>query len=233
MSGKKSDTMNFRFNQDTSTNVQKYYVKEKEPPTSGTYGKDKQVYTCTLTHEGYNDLDEVAGRTENKNVSLDLPLNDPVNILLQKVDADTGEPVPQGGGQLKGAKFTVRYYDTQDTWSLSKDYATRVKAATRTWVYETDENGAIDLRTSSPLNGSDAIYTDSEGQTVMPIGTYVLEETEPPTGYNMPDCQGRTFIEVVKPGNTENGESINTYHHETYKPISTEGDYKGLGWNEW
>ena len=135
LSNNKSDTMNFSckrmvtisltpwlwFNQDTSTNVQKYYVKEKTPPTSGTYGKDKQVYTCTFTHEGYNDLDEVAGRTENKNVSLDLPLNDPVNILLQKVDADTGEPVPQGGGQLKGAKFTVRYYDTQDAWSLSKD----------------------------------------------------------------------------------------------------------------
>ena len=183
-------------------------MKEITPPTSGTYGKDKQVYTCTLTHEGYNDLDEVAGRTENKNVSLDLPLNDPVNILLQKVDADTGEPVPQGGGQLKGAKFTVRYYDTQDAWSLSKDYATRVKAATRTWVYETDEKGRIMPLVMTPLGGSDAVYTDSEGQTVMPIGTYVLEETEPPTGYNMPDCQGRTFIEVITPEESADGEHI-------------------------
>ena len=208
-------------------------MKEKTPPTSGTYGKDKQVYTCTLTHEGYNDLDEVAGRTENKNVSLDLPLNDPVNILLQKVDADTGEPVPQGGGQLKGAKFTVRYYDTQDAWSLSKDYATRVKAATRTWVYETDEKGRITLAEQTPLQGSDPIYTNSKGEPTCPIGTYVIEETESPTGYNLPVCQGRTFIEVVKPGNTEDGESIFTYHHETYKPITTEGDYKGLGWREW
>ena len=216
-------------------------MKEIVPPTSGTYGKDEQVYTCTLTHEGYNDLDEVAGRTENKNVSLDLPLNDPVNILLQKVDADTGEPVPQGGGQLKGAKFTVRYYDTTDATSLNKDYTQRVKDATRTWVFETDENGKIWISKSEPISG-DEVYTNSKGDPVCPIGTYVIEETEPPTGYNLPDCQGRTFIEVVKPGNTEDGESIFTYHHETYKPISTESGtyedgtkytYTSLGWKEW
>ena len=208
-------------------------MKEITPPTSGTYGKDEQVYTCTLTHEGYNDLDEVAGRTENKNVSLDLPLNDPVNILLQKVDADTGEPVPQGGGQLKGAKFTVRYYDTTEATSLSKDNTQRVKAATRTWVYETDENGLIRPMQQDPISG-DETYKMADGKTnCFPIGTYVIEETEPPTGYNKPDCQGRTFIEVVKPGNTDDGETIDTYYHETYKLVSTEGDYKGLGWKEW
>ena len=100
-------------------------------------------------------------------------------------------------------------------------------------MYETDEKGAISLLKSTPLNGSDPVYTNSKGVPTCPIGTYVIEETEPPTGYNLPDCQGRTFIEVVKPGNTEDGESIFTYHHETYKPITTEGDYKGLGWKEW
>ena len=222
-------------------------MKEKTPPKSGTYGKDEQVYTCTLTHEGYNDLDEVAGRTENKNVSLDLPLNDPVNILLQKVDADTGEPVPQGGGQLKGAKFTVRYYDTTDATSLNKDYTQRVKDATRTWVFQTDEHGEIYLSDNYLIKGkSDDLYyrTDDFGKktAVFPIGTYVIEETSAPKGYNLPDCQGRTYIEVVKPGDTEDGESIDTYHHETYKPISTETGknadgssytYTGLGWSEW
>ena len=226
-------------------------MKEITPPTSGTYGKDKQVYTCTLTHEGYNDLDEVAGRTENKNVSLDLPLNDPVNILLQKVDADTGEPVPQGGGQLKGAKFTVRYYDTQDAWSLSKDYATRVKAATRTWVFQTGKNGQIEPLVEGQVYEDDPdfrflvsgeLYRDSDNNPTFPIGTYVIEETEPPTGYNMPNCQGRTFIEVITPEDSADGEHIYTYHHTIYKPIETETGtsedgkkytYTGLGWKEW
>ena len=239
------------FDPDTANNAQRYFIKEITTPTIGSYSKDPQVYTCVLTHEGYNDLDEVAGRTENKNVSIDLPLNDPVNILLQKVDADTGKAVPTGNGELKGAQFTVRYYDTTDATSLNKDYSQRVKDATRTWVFQTGKDGVIEPLFEGQVYDDDPnfrylvsgeLYRNSKGEATFPIGTYVLEETSAPKGYNLPDCQERTFIEVVKPGNTEDGEAINTYHHETYKPISTETGkntdgssytYTGLGWSEW
>ena len=175
----------------------------------------------------------------------DTPQNDPVNILLQKVDKNTGKPVPQGEGKLKGAQFTVRYYDTTDAWSLSSDYATRCAAAVRTWVYETQEDGTISCQNDSPIAG-DAVFTDTDefGNTVttLPVGTYVIEETKAPTGYLLPNCQKRTFIEVINPKENSSATNPETYHTETYKPISTETGkkadgstytYTGLNWSEW
>ena len=158
-----------------------------------------------------------------------------MNILLQKVDADTGKPVPQGEGKLKGAQFTVRYYDTTDAWSISTDYATRVRAAKKTWVYETQEDGKIKLQVDSPISG-DAVFTatDDFGNivTTLPIGTYVIEETKAPAGFLLPNCQKRTFIEVVSPKANSDQENPDTYHTECYTPIKTD-KYEGLGWNAW
>ena len=148
-----------------------------------------------------------------------------------------------GGARLDKSQFTVRYYDTTDAWSLSSDYATRCAAATRTWVYETQENGSVTLDYDTPLEGSDSVFKMADGKTTcLPIGTYIIEETKAPTGYLLPSCQGRTFIEVVYPVENSNSEGIDTYHKEVYKPISTESGtladgtsytYTGLNWPKW
>ena len=149
-----------------------------------------------------------------------------MNILLQKTDSKTGA-TPQGSASLKGAQFTVRYYDTTDAWSISTDYATRVSAAKRTWVYETDEEGLIALDTQSPISG-DAMYTDSYGTPALPLGTYVIEETKAPTGYLLPNYQKRTFIEVVTPNDNSSDESTGTYfkNGQSYNPDD-------LNWPAW
>ena len=77
---------------------------------------------------------------------------------------------------------------------------------------------------------------------VLPVGTYIIEETKAPTGYLLPSCQGRTFIEVVYPLENSNTEEIDTYHKEVFKPIKTESGtledgtsytYTGLNWPTW
>ena len=112
----------------------------------------------------------------------------------------------------------------------------------RTWVYETQEDGAISLGRDYPISG-DPVFTMADGKTPsLPIGTYIIEETKEPTGYLLPSCQGRTFIEVVCPLENSDSEGIDTYHKEVYKPISTESGtladgtsytYTGLNWPKW
>ena len=166
-----------------------------------------------------------------------------MNILLQKLDKTTGKATPQGGATLKDAEFTVYYYDTTDATSLSKDHGTRVKNATKKWVYKTDETGAIGLTLSEPVEGSEETFKASDGKTtVLPIGTYVIEETYPPNGYiNPEEPDNRCYIEVVK-SDGSSSETIKTFHNETYSPCNnvtvtnSEGKeitYTGLGWDTW
>ena len=138
-----------------------------------------------------------------------------------------------GGARLDKSQFTVRYYDTTDAWSLSSDYATRCAAAVRTWVYETDESGEVFVNSEKcfrkDLSPDDLYYeTDDFGNKVvtLPIGTYIIEETKPPTGYLLPDYQNRTFIEVVKPKENSVSPNPGTYNSECYQP-------NDLSWPAW
>ena len=58
----------------------------------------------------------------------DTPQNDPVNILLQKVDAEAGNTA-LGAATLSDTHFTVHYFDTTDAQSLAKGYTARLSAA--------------------------------------------------------------------------------------------------------
>ena len=136
---------------------------------------------------------------------------------------------------MQGAQFTVRYYDTTDPKSLSKDYATRTAAAKKTWVYETNEYGVISVNNQTPISG-DEVYKDGNGDTTLPVGTYIVEETLAPTGYLLPTCQDRTFIGVVT------GTGTYGIAGNVYKPIGndeitlsngTKITLTGLGWTKW
>ena len=143
-----------------------------------------------------------------------------MNILFKKVDSRTHESNPQGGATLKDAEFTVYYYDTTDLDTLKnsedfKDHDTRVVAATRKCVYKTNEKGYIDKMMQKPVSGDD-IYTDSNGDPTFPIGTYVIEETNPPKGYLIPDnCDDRCYIEVIT-SDGSSSEHVETFHKESY-----------------
>ena len=143
-----------------------YWIRETAPAKG--YELDTQAYP----------VDVEAGHTEDAPLRVavsDMPKNDPVTILVAKVDAETGKAEKR----LQGAQFTVCYYDAEN--------ADEIPGLTpkMTWVFETDENGLIDLEEAYKVSG-DALYTTAEGRAVLPLGYITIQETKAPEGY-LPD----------------------------------------------
>lgn len=102
------------------------------------------------------------------------------SIYIQKIDKDTGKPLPQGNANLKDAKFEIinkskKYIVTADGKRVEVD-----KVAT---VITTDENG----------------YAKTP-ERFLPYGEYEIKEVGTPEGYEMTlQGSGKVFI-------SENGE---------------------------
>ena len=84
-----------------------YTVKETKAPAG--YELDAQTYTVAVPGQD--------GSTDVKIHSKEKPIK--VRLKLQKIDHETGKPVPQGNGSLKGAEYTV--YAAENIGSLKKD----------------------------------------------------------------------------------------------------------------
>ena len=144
------------------------YTKELVAPRG--FNLDSQVYRHVFTANG-----------ETYNVqSTDQPLNDPLNIELNKVSADGNVVV--NSASLEGAEFTVRYYAGQYTFN---DLPT---TATRTWVIKTikspvDNTYKAALGDTFKVSG-DPFYLDA-GIPTLPLGTLTVEETKAPAGYTL------------------------------------------------
>ena len=150
-----------------------YYVKETKAGKS--YALD----------EGIHQVNVSGGQTATVNVT-DAPQNDPADMLVAKVDSETGKASPLGAGTLAGAEFTVKYYDgfyTQENLP---------EKATRTWVLKTDENGRtslarVTLDKDKYFVSGDSFYTSTNGNITLPIGTVTVQETKAPSGYLLSD----------------------------------------------
>lgn len=150
-----------------------YYVKETKAGKS--YAID----------EGIHQVNVSGGQTATVNVT-DAPQNDPADMLVAKVDSETGKASPLGAGTLAGAEFTVKYYDgfyTQENLP---------EKATRTWVLKTDENGRtslarVTLDKDKYFVSGDSFYTSTNGNITLPIGTVTVQETKAPSGYLLSD----------------------------------------------
>ena len=144
------------------------YTKELVAPRG--FNLDSQVYRHAFTTNG-----------ETYNVqSTDQPLNDPLNIELNKVSADG--TVVTNPASLEGAEFTIKYYAGQYTFN---DLPT---TATRTWVIKTikspvDNTYKAALGDTFKVSG-DPFYLDA-GIPTLPLGTLTVEETKAPTGYTL------------------------------------------------
>ncbi len=145
------------------------------------------------------------GQTVTTNVT-EKPKNDPVALTIVKNDAETLDP--QGGANLAGAEFTVKYYDgfyTKDNLPSK---------ATRTWVLQTKQvtysNGkkvyvaGFNITGSYIKDRSDALYTNTNGVATLPLGTISIEETKAPEGYflkgaklNVTDTASGTTSSVI------------------------------------
>lgn len=142
-----------------------------------------------------------AGQTTTLNgvgCLVEQPANDPLSILIQKVDMDSGESTVQGNASLEGAEFTVKYYNK--IYDKQEDLPEK---ATRTWVLKTILlNGKYyaDLRFERCIikeKSDDLYYVD--GLVTLPIGTLTVQETKAPNGYLL---DGATLVDGN--GSTEN-----------------------------
>lgn len=150
-----------------------YYVKETKAGKS--YALDGGIHKVNVS----------GGKTATVNVT-DAPQNDPADMLVAKVDAETGKASPLGAGTLAGAEFTVKYYDgfyTQENLP---------EKATRTWVLKTNENGYTSLIRAKTepdkyFVKGDTFYQNTEGRYTLPLGTVTIQETKAPAGYLLSD----------------------------------------------
>ena len=170
-------------------NAGTYYVKELKAPKG--YALDAQIKKIT-----------VASGTTTTVSFADQPQMDTIDVLVRKVDADTDKSKPQGNATLKGAEFTVKFYDG----NYKADPADAGKNPLRTWVFKTDQDGMCKYDTKYQVSGDD-LYMTSKGNAAMPLGTITIQETKAPEGYLI---NSKIYVEQITSKGTP--ESVDTYN---------------------
>lgn len=152
-----------------------YTVKEISAPEG--FAIDTSAHNVTVKAEG----------TSTVKVK-DIPQNNPVKLLLKKLDADTQQNSAQGTGSLANAEFTITTLNKQPVWVGGKLY----------------ENGQAVLTIKSDTHGIAASAADA-----LPLGHYRIEETKAPSGYLTDGAKALEF------DITQNGEIVDLTTEET------------------
>lgn len=159
-----------------------YYVREVYP--SQGYLLDERVYRVTASSG-------TTAQVEGSPVE-EMPACAPAGAIVQKLDAQTGGSA-QGNASLAGAQFTVSYYGNT-TGDVSGE-------PLRTWVFATDEAGMATY-TDSRLVSGDKLYVNPRGEEVLPLGTYGIQETLAPAGYELTDASTHVATVTLEGGVT-------------------------------
>lgn len=183
----------------------------------GIYQGDKLIETLTTNDKGYaksGELEEgsytikeisaskgfiIDPKAHNVTVTPDqtvsvevseIPQNNPMDLVLQKLDQELSAATPQGAASLAGAEFTVKFYPEQS----EKDPAQEGKNPARTWVFKTDASGKLSFTGDYKVSGDDFYYA-SDGKTpCLPLGTVTIQESKAPAGYLLNDT---VFVQVI------------------------------------
>lgn len=185
-----------------------YTVKETKAPEG--YAKDTETYTVKVESE------ETTTFTAKEE-----PITDLISLLLTKKPEGYPHDYGEGDATLKGAIYEIRYYDR---YSLYPDV--KLKATGNTdvpddytaiWYCVTDKNGKIDGQNPTFADGytSSKLYKDKNGKTAYPLGLYVIQEIEAPTGYLVND-------DVIQVTITEDG--TDNLHVKTYNESTSNDD---------
>lgn len=142
-----------------------YYVKEMAAPTG--YALSAEVKRAVVP------VRKAVG------VALgDLPQNNPVGLVLRKLDGETGQASPQGAATLQGAEYRLRFYGA----SLDSIEEAEGAEPLRTWVLATDSAGELWMDEGHFVSGDD-FFRSSTGDICLPLGTLAINEEKPPIGY--------------------------------------------------
>lgn len=179
-----------------------YVVREIQ--ASAGYAIDTQSYDVTVTSE-----------TVSTVAANEVPQNNPLELLLQKVDSELSENHSQGAASLANAEFTVKYYTEQS----ATDPAASGKAPARTWVFRADAEGKISF-TKDYLVSGDEFYYQNDGATLcVPLGTVTIQEIKAPEGYLLNDT---VFVQqIIGDGQAE---SVSCYQTTTVPEQVIRGD---------
>lgn len=126
----------------------------------------------------------------------------PVQVLLNKVDAETGEQKPQGAALLEGAEFEVKYY----AGYYDSDPGAIDILPERTWTLRTNAAGELALSDAYKVDG-DSFYKNAAGENVLPLGTVTFREIKAPEGYLANEA---VFTEKICPDGTKETDTV--YH---------------------
>lgn len=97
---------------------------------------------------------------------------------------------------VQGAKYIFKYYKT----CMDEDPAQKGKQASRTWIFQTDEQGEIRYsKDTTWFVEGDALFTDADGNCVMPAGTLTIQESEAPEQYVIDET---VYVKKITPGDT-------------------------------
>lgn len=163
-----------------------YYARENVSPMG--FAKSNEVTQFTIAAEQTTTLSFT-----------DVPQTNPIDILVQKVDAETNKNEPQGSAQLEGAQFTVRYY--AGIWQSDVDPSTLGEVPRKTWVFKTDENGVVRYQ-------ADYLVAGDELYEAMPLGTLVIQETQASEGYLLNET---VFVRQI----TSSGDAVYVNSYES------------------
>ena len=186
----------------------KYTVKETTAPEG--YAKDTETYSVKVESE------ETTTFTAKEE-----PITDLIELLLTKKPEGYPHDHGEGDATLKGAIYEIRYYDR---YTLHQEVMLRAAGKsnvpddyTAVWYCVTDEHGKIDGQKPTFADGykSSALYKDKDGKTAYPLGLYVIQEIEAPTGYLVND-------EVIQVKITEDG--TDNLHVKTYNESTSNDD---------
>ena len=144
-----------------------YYIQERKAPNG--YKLNTQIVPVEIKPK-----EVVVVDTEKL---YDQPFFYVPNIILQKVDADTLQPMAQGYGSFENALFKLSFYQEYNHEVSNKN-------ADRIWYFKTDSTGKLHFREEAFVSG-DELYKDKNGKVVLPLGTLTIQEIKAPNGYRI------------------------------------------------
>ena len=173
-----------------------YFVKETAPARG--YALDEEVYPVVVRPKQTVKVNASVGYVTDR------PQHNPLEIVVYKVDAETGQGQPQGAATLSDAHFEVCYYGGYQ--SLDDLSWTSSAVARKTWILRSDERGEVRLDPEHLVAG-DELIQDASGRYTIGLGTVVIREIKAPLGY-LVDKETRYACHITVDGVSE---TVSTY----------------------